>query len=200
MFCIISDVVSCWPAFCHAWNIRILIDWWLIITNWLIVRPWRSLLTTRRHPCSVFYVLNFCVVCKTTLANTWKFTTTDFVELLSRWGKSLWRNACMLYESVESLPVKLIRRHIKQEGDNRRNGICLQCLLSKELQSFSNVVDSCQTARAGRKDTLHRVCWCVLLTRMFLMGIYDFVVQMCVIGTWPPCLWTLSLLLHIVSV
>ena len=141
-----------------------------------------------------------CVVCKTTLANTWKFTTTDFVELLSRWGKSLWRNACMLYESVESLPVKLIRRHIKQEGDNRRNGICLQCLLSKELQSFSNVVDSCQTARAGRKDTLHRVCWCVLLTRMFLMGIYDFVVQMCVIGTWPPCLWTLSLLLHIVSV
>jgi len=28
MFCIISDIiVSCWPAFCHAWNIRILIDW-----------------------------------------------------------------------------------------------------------------------------------------------------------------------------
>ena len=28
MFSISSDtVVSCWPAFCHAWNIRILIDW-----------------------------------------------------------------------------------------------------------------------------------------------------------------------------
>ena len=27
MICIISGIVSCWPAFCHVWNIRILIYW-----------------------------------------------------------------------------------------------------------------------------------------------------------------------------
>ena len=63
MFCIISDIiVSCWPAFCHPWNIRILIDW-LIATPLHIAHALRGLWAIADFLITLRVKLNGAVYC-----------------------------------------------------------------------------------------------------------------------------------------